>query len=285
MNDDPLRQAEAHRYQRARRRLGLASNVVELAALVAIVAATGSIGGRWAVALLVVGTVRARPAVRGRRLPALARPRPLQTDAGGLAGRPVEGRGRRPRPGRDRGRRAARHPARRGRMVAAAGLACDRRVQRAPGGALARAPAADLPAQRADERGRARRRAVGDGSPCPGARARAATAQDGREDGGRKRDGRGPGADREDLRVRHPGRAGGGRGRGWCARPHPRGARPRARPPRAPRHLAAAHPFGRDARGGRRSACGPRSRRLRPTAPATSRRSRRPCSASRSARP
>jgi STE24 endopeptidase len=55
MNDDPLRQAEAHRYQRARRRLGLASNVVELAALVAIVAATGAIGGRWAVALLVVG--------------------------------------------------------------------------------------------------------------------------------------------------------------------------------------------------------------------------------------
>src|SRR6478735_1717989 len=56
VNDDPLRQAEAHRYQRARRRLGLASNVVELVALVAIVAATGAIGGRWAVALLVVGT-------------------------------------------------------------------------------------------------------------------------------------------------------------------------------------------------------------------------------------
>jgi STE24 endopeptidase len=52
---DPLRQAEAHRYQRSRRRLGLASNAVELVALVAIVAATGTIGGRWAVALLVVG--------------------------------------------------------------------------------------------------------------------------------------------------------------------------------------------------------------------------------------
>ena len=53
--DDPLRQTEAHAYQSRRRRLGLASNVVELAALVAIDAATPSLGGRWAVVLLVVG--------------------------------------------------------------------------------------------------------------------------------------------------------------------------------------------------------------------------------------
>ena len=42
---DPLRQTEAHAYQRRRRRIGLAANVVELAALVAIVAVTGSVGG------------------------------------------------------------------------------------------------------------------------------------------------------------------------------------------------------------------------------------------------
>jgi STE24 endopeptidase len=52
---DPLRQADARRYQGRRRRLGLASNAVELAALVAIVAATHALGGRWAVVLLVVG--------------------------------------------------------------------------------------------------------------------------------------------------------------------------------------------------------------------------------------
>ena len=52
---DPLRQIEAHAYQRRRRRLGLAGNVVELAALVAIVAVTGSIGGWWALVLLVAG--------------------------------------------------------------------------------------------------------------------------------------------------------------------------------------------------------------------------------------
>jgi STE24 endopeptidase len=53
--DDPLRQAEARRYQRARRRIGLVSNVVELAALIAIVAVTGDVGGVWAVVLLVGG--------------------------------------------------------------------------------------------------------------------------------------------------------------------------------------------------------------------------------------
>ncbi len=52
-SDDPLRQADARRYQGRRRRIGLAANVVDLAALVAIVAATGSIGGRWALVLLV----------------------------------------------------------------------------------------------------------------------------------------------------------------------------------------------------------------------------------------
>ena len=85
---DPLRQAEAHRYQRARRRLGLASNVVELAALVAIVAATGAIGGRWAVALLVVGTfVLGLPfGVAGYRL-SRAHGLSRQTPAGWLADR------------------------------------------------------------------------------------------------------------------------------------------------------------------------------------------------------
>src|SRR5436305_359836 len=52
---DPLRQTEAHAYQRRRRRIGLAANVVELAALVAIVAVTGSVGGWWALVLLVGG--------------------------------------------------------------------------------------------------------------------------------------------------------------------------------------------------------------------------------------
>jgi len=52
---DPLRQIEAHAYQRRRRRIGLAGNVVELAGLVAIVAVTGSIGGWWALVLLVAG--------------------------------------------------------------------------------------------------------------------------------------------------------------------------------------------------------------------------------------
>jgi Zn-dependent protease with chaperone function len=50
--DDPLRQAEARGYQRRRRRLGLASTLVDLAGLVAIVAATGAIGGVWAVVAL-----------------------------------------------------------------------------------------------------------------------------------------------------------------------------------------------------------------------------------------
>ncbi len=54
-NADPLRQAEARAFQRRRRRIGLASNVVELAALAAIVAATGAIGGIWAIGLLVAG--------------------------------------------------------------------------------------------------------------------------------------------------------------------------------------------------------------------------------------
>jgi STE24 endopeptidase len=52
---DPLRQAEARSYQRARRRIGLVANLVDLAALVAIVWATGSIGGVWAVVLLAAG--------------------------------------------------------------------------------------------------------------------------------------------------------------------------------------------------------------------------------------
>ena len=54
-NADPLRQSEARAYQRRRRRIGLASSVVELAALVAIVAVTGAIGGVWALVLLVPG--------------------------------------------------------------------------------------------------------------------------------------------------------------------------------------------------------------------------------------
>ncbi|HXD68832.1 MAG TPA: hypothetical protein VN615_03160, partial [Gaiellales bacterium] len=52
---DPLRQAEAHAYQRRRRRIGLVANVVELAALVGIVAVTGAVGGWWALVLLVAG--------------------------------------------------------------------------------------------------------------------------------------------------------------------------------------------------------------------------------------
>ncbi len=52
---DPLRQAEARVYQGRRRRIGLAANVVELAALAAIVAATGTVGGIWALVLLVAG--------------------------------------------------------------------------------------------------------------------------------------------------------------------------------------------------------------------------------------
>jgi STE24 endopeptidase len=53
--DDPLRQVEARGYQRRRRRLGLASTVVDLVALVAIVASTPAIGGGWAVLSLVIG--------------------------------------------------------------------------------------------------------------------------------------------------------------------------------------------------------------------------------------
>src|SRR5689334_24284471 len=52
---DPLRQTEARAFQRRRRRIGLASNVVELAALAAIVAATGTIGAVPALVLLVAG--------------------------------------------------------------------------------------------------------------------------------------------------------------------------------------------------------------------------------------
>jgi STE24 endopeptidase len=55
VTDDPLRQAEARSYQRRRRRIGLASTVVDLVELVAIVAATPAVGGVWAVLLLVVG--------------------------------------------------------------------------------------------------------------------------------------------------------------------------------------------------------------------------------------
>jgi STE24 endopeptidase len=53
--DDPLRQAEARVYQRRRRRIGLASSVVELAVLIAIVAAAPAIGGIWAVVALGLG--------------------------------------------------------------------------------------------------------------------------------------------------------------------------------------------------------------------------------------
>jgi len=49
---DPLRQAEARTYNRARRRLGLVSSLVSLAALVAIAAAAGQIGGWWTLVLL-----------------------------------------------------------------------------------------------------------------------------------------------------------------------------------------------------------------------------------------
>ena len=52
--DDPLRQAEAHRYGRARRRLGAADGVVSLIVLVAITAAAGSLGGWGSLAALVV---------------------------------------------------------------------------------------------------------------------------------------------------------------------------------------------------------------------------------------
>jgi STE24 endopeptidase len=54
-NGDPLRQTEARAFQRRRRRIGLVSNAVELAALVGIVAMTGPIGGPWALVLLVAG--------------------------------------------------------------------------------------------------------------------------------------------------------------------------------------------------------------------------------------
>jgi len=54
-SDDPLRQVEARGYQRRRRRMGLESTVVDLVALVAIVAATPAIGGAWAVLALVIG--------------------------------------------------------------------------------------------------------------------------------------------------------------------------------------------------------------------------------------
>jgi STE24 endopeptidase len=49
---DPLRQAEARSYNRARRRLGLASGIVSLAALIAVAAAAGQIGGWWTLVLL-----------------------------------------------------------------------------------------------------------------------------------------------------------------------------------------------------------------------------------------
>ncbi len=49
---DPLRQAEARTYNRARRRLGLVSGLLSLAALVAIALAAGRIGGWWTIVLL-----------------------------------------------------------------------------------------------------------------------------------------------------------------------------------------------------------------------------------------
>lgn len=52
--DDPLRQAQARRYGRARRRLGAADSAVSLVALIAVVAAAGSLGGWGSLAALVV---------------------------------------------------------------------------------------------------------------------------------------------------------------------------------------------------------------------------------------
>ena len=57
--DDPLRQAEAHRYGRERRRLGAADGAVSLIVLVAITAAAGSLGGPGSLAALVVVPVLA----------------------------------------------------------------------------------------------------------------------------------------------------------------------------------------------------------------------------------
>ncbi|MGN6380172.1 MAG: M48 family metalloprotease [Gaiellales bacterium] len=50
--DDPLRQREARAYHRARRRLGFASGLVSLAALVGLAAVAGDIGGWWTLVLL-----------------------------------------------------------------------------------------------------------------------------------------------------------------------------------------------------------------------------------------
>ena len=183
------------------------SNVVELAALVAIVAVTGSIGGRWAVALLVVGTfVLGLPfGVAGYRL-SRAYGLSRQTPAGWLADR-AKGAG----VGLVLG------------AVAPAGLLGIQRAARdwwplpawlaiVAFSALLAAlwPVLLLPLFLRSEPmagGRARRRAVGP----PGARhvhvRELRLLQDGREDGGRKRDGGRPGADREDLRLRHAGRA------------------------------------------------------------------------------
>ncbi len=225
------------------------------------------------------GPVRARPAVRRRRLPALARLRPLAADAR-RAGWPTGRRARasascwaRSRPAGCSASSAPRAswwplPAWLAIVAFSALLA-------------ALWPVLLLPLFLRSEPmagGRARRRAVGDRRPRPRARARAAAAQDGREDGGGKRDGGGPRADREDLRLRHAGRAGGGRGRGRRARPHPRRARPRARPPRAPRPVAAPGRLGGDARGGRRRRLGGdrgvRAPRRRPPLDAPGRRAR-----------
>ena len=189
--DDPLRQAEARAYQRPRRRIGLASNVVDLAALVAIVAATGASAGRWALALLVAGLLLlglpfGLAGYRLSRAYGLSR----QTTGGWLADR-LKGAGVGLVLGGAARRRAARHPARRRRLVAAA-----RRGSRSSRSARVLAalwPVLLLPIFLRSEPmapGRSPTRCWDTARRGERARARAAPAADGREDRRRQRDGR-----------------------------------------------------------------------------------------------
>ena len=155
----------------------------------------------------------ARPAVRRRRLPALAAVRPLAPVSGRVALGPGEGARRRCRARHRRRRRADPHPTRGGRSVAASGMGRRGRVRRPPRGALPGPAAPDLPEERADGRGRPGRRDVGHGPCSRGEGARAAAAQDGREDRRCERHGGRSRADRPHLRLRYARRARGGRDR------------------------------------------------------------------------